>query len=65
MTARATEVAVGEDWMERTGRIVLTLRDVANEGDCNALALRCWPEFQSEMGGIGPCAAVSWLNDTG
>jgi L-fucose isomerase-like protein len=65
MTARATEVAVGEDWMERTGRIVLALRDVAIEGDYNALALRCWPEFQSEMGGIGPCAAVSWLNDAG
>jgi L-fucose isomerase-like protein len=65
MTARATEVAVSEDWMERTGRIVLALRDVAIEGEYNALALRCWPEFQSEMGGIGPCAAVSWLNDTG
>jgi L-fucose isomerase-like protein len=38
---------------------------VAIEGEYNALALRCWPEFQSEMGGIGPCAAVSWLNDTG
>jgi L-fucose isomerase-like protein len=65
MTARATEVAVSAEWMERTGRVVLALRDVAVEGNYNALALRCWPEFQSEMGGIGPCAAVSWLNDTG
>lgn len=65
MAARATEVAVSDDWMERTGRIVLALRDVAAEGGYSALALRCWPEFQSELGGIGPCAAVSWLNDTG
>ncbi len=62
---RATEVAVSEKWMERTGRIVLALRDVADDGGYNALALRCWPEFQSELGGIGPCAAVAWLNETG
>ena len=65
MTARAAAVAVSEEWMERTGRVVLALRDVAAEGSYGALALRCWPEFQSELGGIGPCAAVSWLNDTG
>lgn len=65
MTARAAEVAVSEEWMERTGRIVLALRDVAAEGGYGALALRCWPEFQSELGGIGPCAAVSWLNEIG
>jgi L-fucose isomerase-like protein len=65
MTARAAEVAVSEGWMKRTGRIALALRDLAVEGEYSALALRCWPEFQSEMGGIGPCAAVSWLNDTG
>jgi len=65
MTDRAAEVAVSEEWMERTGRIALALRDLAAEGGYGALALRCWPEFQHELGGIGPCAAVSWLNETG
>ncbi|HIC89232.1 MAG TPA: hypothetical protein EYP04_07490 [Anaerolineae bacterium] len=65
MTARASEVLVNDEWMERTGRIVLALRDIAAEGKYGALALRCWPEFQTKLGGIGPCAAVSWLNETG
>ncbi len=65
MTARAAEVRVTDDWMARTGRIYLALRDLASEGDYGALGVRCWPEFQSELGGIGPCAAISWLNETG
>jgi L-fucose isomerase-like protein len=51
--------------MERTGRVYLALRELALEGDYQALGVRCWPEFQSELNGLGPCAAVSWLNETG
>ncbi len=65
MTARAAEVQVTDEWMARTGRVYLALRDLADEGDYGALGVRCWPEFQSELGGIGPCAAISWLNETG
>lgn len=65
MTARASEVQVTDDWMARTGRVYLALRDLADEGAYGALGVRCWPEFQSELGGIGPCAAISWLNETG
>ncbi len=65
MTARAAEVQVTDEWMARTGRVYLALRDLAGEGDYSALGVRCWPEFQSELGGIGPCAAISWLNETG
>lgn len=65
MTARAAEVQVTGDWMMRTGRVYLALRDLADEGPYSALGVRCWPEFQSELAGIGPCAAVSWLNETG
>lgn len=65
MTSRATEVRVTTEWMSRTGRVYLALRGLAEEGAYNALGVRCWPEFQSELGGIGPCAAVSWLNETG
>ncbi len=65
MTARAAEVQVTDEWMARTGRVYLALRDLADEGGYGALGVRCWPEFQSELGGIGPCAAISWLNETG
>ena len=65
MTARAAEVQVTDEWMARTGRVYLALRDLADEGGYAALGVRCWPEFQSELGGIGPCAAISWLNETG
>ncbi len=65
MATRAAEVRVSDEWMNRTGRVYLALRDLANEGGYRALGVRCWPEFQSELGGIGPCAAISWLNETG
>jgi L-fucose isomerase-like protein len=65
MTARAAEVRVSSGWMARTGRVTLALRDLASEEAYGALGVRCWPEFQSELGGIGPCAAVAWLNETG
>jgi len=65
MTARAAEVRVTDEWMRRTGRVYLALRDLAREGAYGALGVRCWPEFQSALGGIGPCAAISWLNETG
>jgi L-fucose isomerase-like protein len=65
MTSRAAQVQVTADWMARTGRVYLALRDLAGEGGYSALGLRCWPEFQSELGGLGPCAAISWLNETG
>jgi L-fucose isomerase-like protein len=65
MTARASEVRVTDNWMARTGRVYLALRELASEGGYGALGVRCWPEFQSELGGIGPCAAISWLNETG
>lgn len=65
MSRRAADIRVSEDWLARTGRVYLALRDLARAGGYSALGLRCWPEFQSELGGIGPCAAVSWLNEAG
>lgn len=65
MTSAAAEVRVTGPWLERTGRVYLALRELASEGGYRALGVRCWPEFQSELGGLGPCAAVSWLNETG
>ncbi len=63
MSDRATKVSVTSDWTPHTAQIYLALRDLTNEGNYNALAVRCWPEFQSELNGIAPCAAISWLNE--
>jgi L-fucose isomerase-like protein len=65
MGQQAREVSVEEPWMHRTAQAGLALRDISTEGGYSALALRCFPEFQTEMDGLGPCAAVSWLNEVG
>jgi L-fucose isomerase-like protein len=65
MRTCAADVQVTPDWLLRTARVALALRDLAREGRCDALAVRCWPEFQAEMGGIAPCAAIAWLNENG
>lgn len=65
IASAASEVRVTSRWLERTGRVYLALRELADEGNYGALGVRCWPEFQSELGGLGPCAAISWLNETG
>ncbi|MCP4166957.1 MAG: hypothetical protein GY759_13865 [Chloroflexi bacterium] len=65
ITGRATDVQVSDKWMEQTARIYLALRELATEGGYSSLGVRCWPEFQSELGGVAPCVAISWLNETG
>lgn len=65
LTQPARRVETGHTWLEASGRVYLSARDLALDVGCAALALRCWPEFQQHMGGLGPCAAVSWLNEAG
>lgn len=65
MRAAATAIEVSSQWMDRTARVYLALHDLAVEGGWTALAIRCWPEFAEEMEGLGPCAALGWLNETG
>jgi len=65
MASKAIEVQVEDRWMELTARVVYALRDTSEERSLDSLALRCWPEFQSDFHGLGPCAAVAWLNETG
>ena len=65
ISSAASDIQVTPRWLERTGRVYLALRELADEGHYAALGVRCWPEFQSQLGGLGPCAAVSWLNETG
>lgn len=65
MASHAASVQVSGEWLTREAGIAWALRRLAQEGRYDALALRCWPEFQTELGGIAPCAAVGWLNETG
>lgn len=65
MVGSAARVQVSDEWLSREARISIALRSLAREARYDALALRCWPELQAELGGIAPCAAVGWLNETG
>ena len=63
--APMADPALESKWITSSASIALALRDLSDEAGSEAIALRCWPEFQTEMEGIGPCAAVGWLNETG
>jgi L-fucose isomerase-like protein len=63
--AKAQDVQVTSEWMNRTGQLVQAIRSIAEEGSFDTIALRCWPEFQTEFAGFGPCLCVSWLNEIG
>ncbi|MGB1287316.1 MAG: hypothetical protein ACPG7F_12330, partial [Aggregatilineales bacterium] len=45
---------------DRVTRVYLAMRDMAKEYDYDALAIQCWPNFQSYFK-IAPCMAYSWL----
>ncbi len=45
-------------------RLAVVLDEYVNELKPDALAIRCWTEFQ-ELRNISPCAAISYLNHTG
>jgi len=59
--AAATEVNVTENAsFERVTRLYLALRDMAKDHDYDALAVQCWPNFQSYYR-VAPCMAYSWM----
>lgn len=51
-------------WVNKTGKLLKNLKSFAQAEGLDALALRCWPEFQSVLG-MAPCAAVARMNDYG
>lgn len=48
--------------LKNAARVELALRSLAEEGNYNALALRCWPELPDACGAMA-CAAVGRLGD--
>lgn len=59
--AAAREIRVTENSaFDRVTRLYLAMRDMAGEYDYDALAVQCWPNFQSYFK-VAPCMAYSWL----
>ena len=63
MTAAAPVRGVSERQMELNARIAIALRNLAAEGDFDALAVSDWPALQAEPG-THPGAAFTWLEET-
>jgi L-fucose isomerase-like protein len=56
--------AVPEAAFDTLARLAAVLRQLADEHQLDALALRCWPELQQQLG-ISPCIALGALNEAG
>ena len=59
-SARASEVAPSQ--LQTGGALYAAMRQFAIDYDYDALAVSCWPQFQTDLG-IAPCVAYSWLNE--
>ncbi|MEM6463449.1 MAG: hypothetical protein AAF724_16200 [Pseudomonadota bacterium] len=62
MTAAARVDGVSDDHMELNCRAALALRDLAADGEFQALAVSDWPALQQDPG-IHPGAAFTWLEE--
>ncbi len=58
--AGASEVRVVDEMMERGSRVYMALKELAERNGYSALAVECWPKFQS-LYQTAPCMAYSWL----
>lgn len=64
MRKAATKIRVPRAEVRKSAVITDAVLSISSERDIDALAIRCWPEFQSELH-AAPCASVSYLNDHG
>lgn len=64
MRSTVAEVRVPQDELRKSAVITHAVMDVARDRGVSALAIRCWPEFQSVLH-AAPCASVAYLNDHG
>ncbi|MCP5099271.1 MAG: hypothetical protein GY943_27270, partial [Chloroflexi bacterium] len=58
--AAASEIKVTDARMNKSSRLYMALKELAQQQGYSALAVECWPKFQS-MYGMAPCMAYSWL----
>lgn len=62
MATAAKVDGVSDEQMALTARAALALRDIAADGDYDALAVSDWPALQSDPG-MHPGAAFTWLEE--
>ncbi len=60
MKAGASEIQVADSAMLKGGRLYLALKELAERNGYSALAVECWPKFQS-LYQVAPCMSYSWL----
>lgn len=58
------DIAIKEEELKTIAALKVAMRRLADKYGCNAAALQCWNELQSQLG-IMPCAANSLLNEEG
>lgn len=62
MTRAASVDGVSDTQMDLTARCALALRDIAADGDYDALAVSDWPALQDDPG-MHPGSAFTWLEE--
>lgn len=62
MSAAARAVLVDEASMERSARVYLALKELAESYKYQAMAVRDWPEFQT-LYGLSPLLSMAWLTE--
>lgn len=55
---------VPEEVLPKLVRLAVTLDDIVDEYQLDALAVRCWEEMQTVLG-VSPCVLLSEMNDRG
>lgn len=57
-------IAIKDDELEKVAGMKVAMKHLAEKYGCNAIAIQCWNQLQTELG-IMPCAANALLNEEG
>ena len=57
-------IAIKDDKLEKVAAMKVAMKHLAEKYGCNAIAIQCWNQLQTELG-IMPCAANALLNEEG
>lgn len=57
-------IAIKDDELEKVAAMKVAMKHFAEKYGCNAIAIQCWNQLQTELG-IMPCAANALLNEEG
>lgn len=57
-------IAIKDDELEKVAAMEVAMKHLAEKYGCNAIAIQCWNQLQTELG-IMPCAANALLNEEG